>query len=166
MNASDLPKEVANFQEEQIGFPPYWNPSEGKKFYARVVDVDDADPDFQRFVLQAGHDIECQRGPSADAETVVVHKGEFFTCSVYASLPLHRYLDIPVLVTVKGKRKLDGARTLWEFSLAVSEQAKKVLAKRRQENMMLKHNTKNEIKAVPVSANGHQSTEAEDQIPF
>jgi hypothetical protein len=164
--SDNLPKETANFQEEQIGFPPYWTPEEGKKVYARVVDFDDSDPEFLRYVMQAGHDIDCQRGPSDAREEVTVHKGEFFTMSQYASLPLGKYLDIPVLIQVKEKRKIDGGKTMWVFSLSVSEQAKKILAARRQANMLLRHNAPEEHKAELAPHNGKKEVKAEDQIPF
>lgn len=125
------------FQEEQVGFPPYWNPEEGKQFYALPISRDERDPDFHRYVLQAFQDVDCQIGPSDDAETVKVKKGEFFTCSTYAALPLELYAlaKTPVLVSVKKKRELKGNKELWIFSVALAPADKKRLDSVRTELM-------------------------------
>lgn len=75
-----------NWQDEQVGFAPYWKPVTGSFFIGRLVDRDDEAEDFVRYLVQAGQDVECQRGPADDAEKVVVKKGEHFTISVYFSL--------------------------------------------------------------------------------
>ncbi len=130
------------FVEEQTGMPPYWTPDEEahnegviQGFYARVIGRDDGDPAFPRFVLQAGQDMTAMQGGGDDAHEVDVPKGGFFTCSVYAGLPLERYIGIPVIVQVKAKRAINtkqGRRTIWDWTLRVPESAQKILDERRQ----------------------------------
>jgi hypothetical protein len=133
----DINFDVAQWESEQIGFPPYWNPSEGKKFLARVIARDERDPAFVRYVLQAQCKHTCQKGPSDDAEPCEVRAGEYFTCSVYAALPLTDYYGVVVLVTAVKKRKLAATqdnplkRDMWDFNLKVSPTDHKMLAERK-----------------------------------
>ena len=133
---------VKGWEAEQIGFPPYWNPKViGNKLLARPVLLDTRDENFHRYVMVATQvPIQCQRGPADGAEAVVVKPGEMFTMSPYAALPLDRYFDIEVFITVTGKRKLPGneesmnkPRDLWEFELKVSPNDRKMLNARRSE---------------------------------
>jgi len=120
------------FVEEQIGFPPYWTPEEGKSFYARVIEFDDRDPEFPRYIMQAGRETPCEQGGGEKMRPITVKKGEFFTVSEYSGLPLGRYIGIPVFVTALNKRKLEGNRTTWDWTLRIPEQAKAILQKRRE----------------------------------
>lgn len=133
---------VTGWEEEQVGFPPYWNPSHvGNALIAKVIMRDERDPSFVRYILQAvKFPLVCKKGPSEDAEQVIVQPGEFFTMSAYAALPLERFFDLEVVVKVANKRKLPGneasdgvKRDLWEFKVLVSPESKKILANRRED---------------------------------
>lgn len=141
---------IKGWADEQIGFPPYWNPlgnfktkeeAIGRKLLFKPVALDERDPDFPRYICQATRvAIMCQSGPSADAKPVLVKPGENFTLSPYAALPLDRYFDIEVYIEVTGTRKLAGneesnnrPRDLWEWKLQVSPQDQKMLNGRRAE---------------------------------
>lgn len=143
------------WENEQIGFPPYWNPTmqeddkgktvagTGNAFLAIPIDKDERNPEFKRYVLEAIHPIMCKKGPAEDAEEILVQVGEFFTCSVYAALPLEDYYGIPVYVRPVRKRKLaptaeiNQKRDLWDFELKVSPADKKRLKERRAQEVQL-----------------------------
>jgi len=121
------------FTDEQVGLPPYWNPEVGRKFKATVVGIDDKDPNFNRFILRASHGIRCQRGPAEDAETLLVKAGQYFTCSLYAALPLQRFIGFEVIVICVKLREgvtKDGF-DVWEFRVLTDEETKAQLAERR-----------------------------------
>jgi hypothetical protein len=123
------PTAPQGWEEEQTGFPPYWNPSPGKAFRGVVLGLDEKDPDFPRYAFKATDQVICARGPADDAEEVIVKAGEFFTCSGYAALPLQRYIGFEVFVVAKSKRDIKGGKELWEFSLKIHpEEKKKLLA--------------------------------------
>lgn len=131
--------EFDSWEEEHIGFPPYWNPELGIKLVARVISLDMRDENFHRWVLQATrHNIKCAMGPAEDAEEVTVKPGELFTCSAYAGLPLDLFVGMEIMLNVKNKRKLSGnavsggvKRDLWVFEVKVSPADKKLLAERK-----------------------------------
>lgn len=125
-----------DFESEQIGFPPYWNPEEGKQLYAMPVARDERDPKFHRYIWKAMIDTECQNGPADDAEKVTVKSGEFFTTSVYHSLdnlPLALYMNIPVLLIAKEKvpTKTSG-QEVWKWDLKLSKENKKLIDQKRE----------------------------------
>lgn len=156
MTAGEAPE---GWEAEQIGFPPYWNPrmefidpnnarkgmkpGTGNSFLGTVVNRDERDEHFHRYVIQASRAIRCQNGPSDDAEEVIVQKGEFFTLSTYASLPLENYFGMEVYVTPIQKRKIKDdpetgePRDLWRFKLMVSPASKKLLTDKRAEHTKL-----------------------------
>ena len=139
------------WESEQIGFPPYWNPTmkeddkgktipgTGNSFLGMPIQRDSRNPDFERYVIEASRDIMCKKGPAEDAEEILVRKGEFFTCSVYAALPLEEYFGYEVFVQPARKRKLaptpeiNQKRDLWDFDLKVSPATKKLLKERRKQ---------------------------------
>lgn len=133
MTLSAEDKELAGFIEQQVGgFPPYWNPKIGDKFFATVVGKDDSDPEFERYVLQAKRPLKCARGKRGEQDEVIVNPGEYFTCSVYAALPLARYIGFDVFVTVKGQRDVGRPQPMWVFTLAVSPETHKALMAKEQ----------------------------------
>lgn len=137
------------WENEQIGFPPYWNPSmkldekgktipeTGNSFLGIPIDLDERNPDFPRYVIEAIRPIICKKGPAEDAEEILVKPGEFFTCSNYAALPLKEYFGYEVWVAPSRKRKLAAneenpqKRDLWDFDLKVSPKTKLLLKQRR-----------------------------------
>lgn len=135
-----------NFVEEQVGFAPYWEPEEGKRFYAILAGVDMADPNFLRYSFTAAKDTECFTGPADEQVPVTVHEGETFTCSVYAQLRdrFDEYLGllaegviIPILVTCIGKsdKKTQAGFNFWKFKISVSQENKQLLLKYRSQKL-------------------------------
>lgn len=133
---------IADWEEEQVGFPPYWKPEEVGRLIMGKVLMKDEDGMFPRYVLQAILPVKCQKG-SAQSNTVqevVVQPGQFFTMSVYAGLPLDRFFDVGVVIRVTGERMLpateesDGKpRDLWEWTVLVHPNDKAKLDARRVE---------------------------------
>ena len=99
--------EFQGWEEENLSLPPYWVTDIGKQFAARVIDLDNGDPEFPRYVLEALAPVDCQSGKREEAEDVHVKIGEFFTCSTYAGLPLARYIGCRVVVKCTGTRKVN-----------------------------------------------------------
>lgn len=124
-------------EEEQIGFPPYWKPSNGRKFKAKVIALDERDPMFPRWVLQSTHNIACESGPADDAEPRLVKAGEFFTMSLYAALPLERYFGCDVIVEAKEERDLQGGKSLWVFGLKITPETKQIVEARRAKKIAI-----------------------------
>lgn len=172
--------EEERLSNEEVGFPPYWNPGIGKAFKATVMGRDDRNPDFIRYRLLALSPVICAKGPSDDAEEVLVNEGEFFTCSAYAALPLDDYFGIDVKVVVWRKRKLDGneasngvKRDLYEFKIGVTGDTKEMLdAARKHEASVLREKarearlasinfTPRQIKASPKPKSTGASADAE-----
>jgi hypothetical protein len=139
------------YEDQQTGLPPYWSPDEealeqGKAqyFHARVIDYDDTNPEFHRWVLQALAPTICHRGPARDAEEVHVRIGEFFSVSDWAGLPLARYLGHPVFVFAKNKRPFGTkGRTVWEWGLRTTKEVAALVAKRNEEMIMAKLRSRN-----------------------
>lgn len=124
--------EFQGWEEENLSLPPYWTTEVDKEFAARVIDMDNADPDFPRYVLEALAPVECQNGPRDEAEPVHVKTGEFFTCSLYAGLPLHRYIGCRVLVKCIGTRKTKQPQPMYVFSMVMHPDDKKMLMQDRK----------------------------------
>lgn len=130
LDVDGLP-DFAKWEEEQVGFAPYWNPEKDKWFYARIIEKDERDSEFVRYLMQAGVDTPCKRGPADGAEDITVKKGEYFTISVYFSLQdlFDLYLETGIRpfmkVTAKDTVKTSTAgRTCWLWSLLVSPETK------------------------------------------
>lgn len=110
-------------------YPAYWEPVEGQSFTAFIVGIDKRDPDFERILFKATHDVECYKGPKDDQEEVTVHEGETFSCGLYRVFQglIEQYAmagifeKIPVTVTAveKVKQTGDKAKTYWKFSVRV-----------------------------------------------
>lgn len=130
---------------EETGFPPYWQPGIGKVFKATVMSRDDREPDFIRYHLLALAPVMCAKGPADDSEEILINPGEFFTCSEYAALHLHKYFGMDIKVVTWRKRKLDAneaskgvKRDLYEFKIGVDNTTKQILdGARKTEAKML-----------------------------
>ena len=111
--------EFQGWEEENLSLPPYWVTDIGKQFAARVIDLDNGDPEFPRYVLEALAPVDCQSGKREEAEDVHVKIGEFFTCSTYAGLPLARYIGCRVVVKCTGTRKVNQPQPMYVFSMVM-----------------------------------------------
>lgn len=159
--ANAIPEEFKDFQEENIQFPPYWNPSMNGWWYGMVTAIDDRDPEFPRVVVQAKRPLMCARGPADDAEEVEVKESEFFTLSPYAALPLERYIGVSVLVRVTGQRKVPGRpNDMWIFSLSVSPEDKKILDSERKERAQIAAQKYRESKMLKSAADTKKTATA------
>lgn len=133
---------VKDWEDEHVGFPPYWNPEHvGNAMLGKLILKDTTQEEFTRYVFMATKvAIPCKRGPAASQEEVLVQPGEMFTMSSYAALPIDMFFDLEMAIIVKGTRQLPGneasknrPRDLWEFSVKIPPEAKKALAARRKE---------------------------------
>lgn len=159
---------VADFKEEQIGFPPYWSPDEiGDKILCKPILFDNKDENFPRYVMICTRvPLKCFRGPADNQQEVVVKPGEMFTMSPYAALPLDRYYDIEVYIQTTGRRKLPGneasegkPRDLWEWKLMVSKDDQKLLnARRADETKRLQQARQTSL--LPSGVNNGESANA------
>lgn len=113
-------------EEEQLGFPPYWSPVEKGSVVCVPCQLDDGDPDFERWTMQAKETINCKRGPVDEAEEVTVGPDEFFSISNYAQLRLHQYIGHEILLTAVEKVKVKSG-SMWVFKLSVSKETKAAL---------------------------------------
>lgn len=158
MNAvsNDVPN-FANWEELQTGFAPYWNPEPNSWIFAQIAEKDERQEDFTRYLLRAGVDTKCKRGPADNAEDVIVKKGEYFTISVYFALQglfdlfletgLSPWLRIESVAKVKTKTP---GQTTWTWKIMCSpEDRKKIEAKKEQLRMM---SDAGDPKELPASA--------------
>jgi len=133
------------WETEATGFPPYWQPEEGKTFKGRVLSVDRNEPDFVRFSILATSPVKCARGPSDDQTEVNVNPGDLFNVSEYVQLPLENYMGFEVWVQAKGERPLKGGKTTWDFDLRCAPETKRIVAE-RQAKLLAEANA-----AIPTS---------------
>lgn len=127
-----------DFHEEKLGIRPYWQPLAEKNkdgnlgaFFARVVDFDDKDPEFHRWVFQANHATLCYSGPTDDQEEVIVKKGECFNVSGYAQLEnLRQYHGLDILLICTHKTKVKKGN-LYHFTVKMPKETYAILAERR-----------------------------------
>jgi hypothetical protein len=122
---------LEGFVREEVGFAPYWNPEAGAKVYATIEQMDQADPEFPRFLLRALAPVDAKRGSEEKGteEDVKVEAGEVFSMSVYAQLApkFAEYLSypFPVPVVIVAKDKVKGGKgSVWLFDLLVSPETK------------------------------------------
>jgi hypothetical protein len=134
---TDLEDDISDFSSEQISFPPYWKPEIGKKFLALAVSLDERDPEFLRYLLQATHDIMCSKGGRDDKEDILVKRDEFFTMSVYAGLPLSNYIGLKCLVEVTGTKDTGKPNDMFVFDLKLSKADKAMLSADRRTRAQL-----------------------------
>lgn len=130
---SDWEKDVpAGWEDEQVGFPPYWNPSVGKVFMGTPLFKDERDPDFIRYHIQASRDEVCATGPADGAEPVPVKKGEIFTVSAYSGLPLDEFFGLEMMaVALKLVPTKKAGQERWVWKVRLPPQSKKLLQERR-----------------------------------
>lgn len=140
--------DTKNWTEEQVGFAPYWKPKKGEKIICRLVQKDEPEDSFVRYLMQAGQDINCFRGGNQNAdddengensddektsaEPVLVKKGEYFTVSVFYSLQglfefyltsgLKPWMELQATDKVKTSKP---GRKAWQWKLRVDPKDKK-----------------------------------------
>jgi len=158
--------DFSKWEEEQVGFAPYWSPAEEKWFLAQVFARDDRDPDFIRYLMRAGMLIPCKRGAGEDAEDIAVKPGGFFTISVYTSLRdtfdfylesgIRPFVRIEAIKEVPTKKT---GQTCWTWNVKVSPTDKKKLefARKEKATLLLKEKSmENDAQDFPHGANVKQ----------
>ena len=156
--------EFQGWEEENLSLPPYWVTDIGKQFAARVIDLDNGDPEFPRYVLEALAPVDCQSGKREEAEDVHVKIGEFFTCSTYAGLPLARYIGCRVVVKCTGTRKVNQPQPMYVFSMVMHPEDKKMVMQDRkalaQQKLAAFRESRKDARALPARG---ESSEANAQ---
>lgn len=135
--------DFSTWEEEQVGFAPYWNPEPGKFFVGTPVARDERDPSFLRYLIKAGMDTDCKRGPVDDAEPVLVKKGEFFSVSVYYALAepfdlmleeiVSKGIDILAKVTAIKTAKTKEKNDVWQWKMHLPPEHKKLMTAAKEE---------------------------------
>ena len=127
---------------EQTGFAPYWNPVEGASFFGIVVEKDERDPEFVRYLMKAVCDTPCKTGSEDNEEDVLVKAGDYFTVSVYFSLQglFDFYLEngINTVMKVTAKKQVPTKKTgrkVWQWQVQVSPKDKQLADRKRAELM-------------------------------
>lgn len=126
--------DTSGWQEQPIGFVPYWEPKVGDSIYCMPLALDARQMGFHRFVCEAKETIPCFIGSTDTQKAVNVAEGEAFSISRFASLPLADYIGLPILIRVDKKEKMPPMngepRSRWVFSILVSADVKRKMAAR------------------------------------
>lgn len=134
--------DLGDFSEkENLGFPAYWKIGVGKKVAARVMQLDDSDPDFQRWIFQATrHPVTCGRGPAKEAKEIIVEIGDFFSTSAYAqfgnnesSRGLHALIGEEVMLECVGEIDTGKPSPMFDIVVHVTKETRARLLAKRQE---------------------------------
>jgi hypothetical protein len=146
---------TTDWEDQKLGFDPYYTPKPGDVFVATPMAIDDRDPEFVRCQWMTEHSLDCARGPKDDAEPVAIESGETFNMGAYAALAavFTDYIGIQCRVTVGEKTKISGNRTLWNFKLAVSQKDSLRLKEARKTNAAARRLQAQE-KAKEIAAKG------------
>ena len=146
-------KQFADYEEEQIGFPPYWKcENVGDFFVGRIVNLDLTDPDFERIVVQAGMTTQCSRGPVDEQVAVTIKKGEMFSISMYGGLrnAIADFLvtDDPIIVKCIGKQDTNKPSKMYVWQVKVSPRDKKLIENRRAARALKAVENDSEARAI------------------
>lgn len=142
--AAEIAKLTDGLVKGDIGFPPYWRPKIAKGFRGIVLYRDERANNFPRYHLEnTGPTLDCLSGPAAESEVIEVPRGSVFTISAWAALPLDQYIGVEVAIIATGKREGMPAtdesegkpRDMWEWTLYVSEENKRMIASQRTEDL-------------------------------
>jgi hypothetical protein len=156
----------AGYVDVNVGFAPYFSPTEGAQFKGRLLDVDDRDPEFIRYTFMAETEMECFTGPSDDAETVIVRPGEPFNVSGYAQIPFEQYGGMSMIVSFKDKVPTKTAgRKVWRMGLKLKQEDYEILQARRRESMETRvaraKSLRGEIEASRALAESRKQSQAQ-----
>lgn len=126
--------DFSGWEERQVGFAPYWEPEAGQKFFGQVIDFDDRDEKFHRYLCVAGGPLDCFTGSEEQGTKTAkrVNKGDTFTISVYAQLKeefeLYLSAPFPVPVLVEAKEKIKGGKGhVWLYTVKVAPETNEKL---------------------------------------
>jgi len=142
----DLEIDASQYSKDQVGFPPYWKPVDvGDWFRGKVLMLDDRDPDFPRYVIEATQNFYAYKGTALDAEPILIESGELYTINNYSSLPLERYYgNWDIVGRTVRKRKLAAStkedaedyqkrpRDLWDWEVIIPNELKALLRSQRE----------------------------------
>lgn len=144
VSAANVPPE--GWDKAQTSFPPYWEPKDNVVdpksndgwVNARFLGTDDSDPEFERHVFQALHDINCKQG-SKKGKTVVdvpVHKGDLFTVSVYATFRISRFVNDEIWFRCIGEKPANTpSGFVWDFDVRVPPGKAALLARSEEKQI-------------------------------
>lgn len=123
------------FEEENLGFAPYWKAAVGEGFTAKPIQLDARDPKFERWLLQnLGADLKCFKGPTKEAEEVTVKNGEHFTMSNYKGCDLTDYIGYDIFAKVVGTTPSKHPNDMFVWKLAMKTADRAALNAKRQEH--------------------------------
>ena len=126
--------------------------------------LDERDPEFRRYVVEATDEILCAKGPAEGADTILVLPGELFTVNDYSALPLERYFGWEVIAIADKKRKLAASvkpdakdyqkrsRDLWDWRVKVPPELKALLKSQRDESAKMLADRRAEARAKALQA--------------
>ncbi len=152
---SNLPALPAEFGakalvDNAVGFAPYWRPKKGNVVDLIPRSLDIADLAFIRVTCEYIGDVplECRTGSKGDDDDndestpILVKKGELFTVSWYATLPLEYGIKhstpIRVIVLKKstaGKTEDGEPKKLWSFKYQTSEAGQRQISAEKMRSM-------------------------------
>lgn len=161
------PNDYSKWSPIQIGFAPYWHPTEGAACVGSVIEKDDRNPNFVRYLLKAYAKLECKRGPRETGQSVVVEAGETFSMGVFSSMidefDFHLYMqkvakqDIPVRIEAVNKTPTSTPvdendpegekRQVWNWKMFTPPEKKKILDSKRDDYRRLKMKVEDEAGA-------------------
>lgn len=140
---------AAQSEAEITGFPPYWTPREGSTFFGTVLNEDNRDPAFIRYIVKASADTMCALGPAEDAEPVMVKKGDFFTVSFYSGLALKDFLGYEVWVKAHSKVKTSTiGQSVWRWRWNADRDSKAAIKARVEARLLATADMPSELVAT------------------
>ncbi len=136
--------------DENIGFPPYWDPKEGETVQCQILSLDVRDPNFPRYICAyTGNDVLiCSKGAKetdAYQEQVSVYPGEQFSMSEWAGIDRNKlvyYIGVDIRLTRGPKTKVapgeDGKpRHFINWSMQIKAKDKALIEGRKREAAQL-----------------------------
>lgn len=147
-NTSSAPED--EWIDQNLGFPPYWDPEEGDSVQCQIQSLDVRDPNFPRYIcVYTGNDILiCSKGAKdtdAYEEKVPVYPGEQFSMSEWTGIARDRlvyYIGLDIRLTrgptTKVKPGEDGQpRKFINWKLQIKKSDQLLIETRRKEAAQL-----------------------------